>query len=244
MSSPQRGLGAGGEVFAGLQSPHPRAQISPHPRPQISPHPHPQISPHPRPRSRHTRPQIPSHPRPQISPHPRPQISPHPRPQISPHPRPQITPHPRPQISPHPRHRFRHTRATDSVIPAPQIPSYPRHRSRHTRARRGYLAERSTGLRAISQRPAQHRLSAAGRLIWNGALSRAWVPACTGMTGGARTCPRRGVAGVKRVGCWARRDTRGKRGYDGALLRESDGVGSRGGEGSVGGEGGAYAAVG
>ena len=46
----------------------------------------------------------------------------------------------------------------------------------------------------------------------------------------------RGVAGVKRVGCWARRDTRGKRGYDG--------VGSRSGEGSVGGEGGAYAAVG
>ena len=38
----------------------------------------------------------------------------------------------------------------------------------------------------------------------------------------------RGVAGVKRVGCWARRDTRGKRGYDGALLREYGGAVWRG----------------
>ena len=39
----------------------------------------------------------------------------------------------------------------------------------------------------------------------------AWIPACAGMT--------EGTGAMKRVGYWARRDTRGERGYDGVGAR-------------------------
>ena len=48
------------------------------------------------------------------------------------------------------------------------------------------------------------------------------------MTEGRERAGVRGAAGVKWVGCWARRDTRGERGYDGAALRGGGGVVWRG----------------
>ena len=85
----------------------------------------------------------------------------------------------------------------------------------------------------------------AERLGWAVAASRrvrvlvaAWVPACAGMTEGRRNdgggLARAGVGGVKWLGCCARRDTRGERGYDGEVGRGYDGEVGRGCDGGGG----------
>ena len=118
------------------------------------------------------------------------------------------------------------------VISASPPPSYPRLHLRHTRApprvSRRVLHPSPFPLpfrhSCAGRNPGDHRppfapprrdglanavRAAARRWGRDGASRRAWVPACAGMTEGGFCAGVGGRGGAKRLGCCARRDTRG-----------------------------------
>ena len=98
-----------------------------------------------------------------------------------------------------------------SLAPASQLCPPPPVTPTRTGPRRPLRSPMRSG---IPTGPPKCRPAPLGVCGWDGASTARWVPACAGITEGAGNG----------LGCCTRRDTRGKRGYDGLILRGCVGV--------------------